>query len=132
VNYMSTKEEKLLEVIKELKRDQERILQELEELKQRISEVERIRIPTSGKEQLPPALLKTLKILLEEGEVGATKIHEELKVSRSLAYNYLNELVRMGLLEKRPYLGKGKQRYLYVLKKENIPEEILKIIERAT
>lgn len=128
---MSTKEKKLLEMIEELKRDQERIIRELEDLKKRILEVEKVRVVPSIREQLPPALLKTLKILVKEGEVSALRIHEELKVSRSLAYNYLNELVRMGFLEKKPYLGKGKQRYLYVIRRENVPQEILSMLESA-
>ncbi len=78
---------------------------------------------------LPPALLRTLKILLEKKEgVTVEEVCKRLNVTRSLAYGYLNRLIQLGYVEKRPAISTRRSRYIYVARTSNIPSYILDII----
>lgn len=124
------------ELIKELIKNQSKILQELEEerrsinsIQERLSTIEKTLVKTPAVE-IPPSLIRVLRALDSEKPLSAEDVAKKVNLSRNLTSGYLNKLAEIGYVLKEPNLeGKG-PRYLFRANTRALPDNIRKNIQK--
>ena len=124
--------------MKDLKDDEKellgQILKKLEGMERRLENLEGKRSDDSHiGVDLPPALARMLKLISEANRpTGSAEVSEKSGLSRNLASAYLTRLVDMGYVIREPNLDRSKDaRYVFKLNKENIPENLRKLIKSS-
>jgi DNA-binding MarR family transcriptional regulator len=110
------------------------ILKKLESMEQRLDKLEGKTFDESHiRVDLPPALARMLKLLSEAGKpAGSEEVSGKAGLSRNLTSAYLSRLVDMGYVTREPNLDKSRDvRYVFKLNKENLPENIRKLIKSS-
>jgi len=116
-------------ILKEIETDRKKI----EEINQRIAHIEAQ--PKTGDAavavDLSPALIKALKAMFElECPCSTQELAKHLDLSRNVVSLYLNQLERIGLVNKKPNLGTKRARYLFEINFERMPDNLRAFIPR--
>lgn len=105
------------------------ILERLERLEGKISEMSAQREEPAIKVELPPALARILKTLTETDKpLSTTDLAKNAGISRNLASGYVNRLVEMGMASKLPNLNRETgSKYLYAPRP--LPREVKRLLD---
>lgn len=105
------------------------ILERLERLEEKISEISAQKQEPAIKVELPPALARILKTLTETDKpLSTTDLAKNAGISRNLASGYVNRLVEMGMASKLPNLDRETgSKYLYATK--TLPRELKRLLD---
>ncbi|MEX2705261.1 MAG: winged helix-turn-helix transcriptional regulator [Candidatus Freyrarchaeum guaymaensis] len=127
----------LLTEIKEILIQQEKSTTELrkriDQIEARLSKIEE-KIANSQQFKLTPALLKTLKILVNmDRAAGAKELAQELKLSRNLVSSYLNKLESYGYVQRVPNINESETttRYLFTANYKNLPQKLKQLFQNS-
>jgi len=127
----------LLTEIKEILFQQEKSTTELrkriDQIEARLSKIEE-KIANSQQFKLTPALLKTLKILVNmDRAAGAKELAQELKLSRNLVSSYLNKLESYGYVQRVPNINESETttRYLFTANYKNLPQKLKQLFQNS-